>query len=85
MPLSDSRELTERPETDETDDAVDTERSNEGMAFRASEGVTQGSGEPARSGADIAVESSVAMVAGGDGIARLLRCAEPWGEKSAKL
>jgi hypothetical protein len=50
MPLSESLELTDRPETDDTDEAVDTERSRAGMAFRASEGATQGSGDPARSG-----------------------------------
>lgn len=39
------------------------------MAFRASEGVTQGSGEPVRSGGDIAVESSVDMIVDGGEVA----------------
>jgi hypothetical protein len=59
MPLSESRELTERPDTDDTDDAVETERSSWGTAFSASEGVTQGSGETERSGGG---EDVVSMV-----------------------
>jgi hypothetical protein len=50
MPLSESRELAERPDTEDTDDAVDTERSSCGTAPRASEGVAHGSGDEARSG-----------------------------------
>lgn len=60
MPLSERRELAERPETEDTDDAVDTERSSWGTAFRASDGETQGSGEDARSGGG---EGDVSMMA----------------------
>jgi hypothetical protein len=58
MPLSESRELADRPDTDDTDEAVDTERSNCGTALRASDGVIQGSGEPVRSGGGEDVASS---------------------------
>jgi hypothetical protein len=59
MPLSESRELTDRPDTDETDDAVETERSSWGTAPRASEGVTQGSGDRDLSGGGEGVVSMV--------------------------
>jgi hypothetical protein len=49
MPLSESRELDERPETEDTDDAVETERSSRGIAFIASDGDTQDAGEEGRS------------------------------------
>lgn len=61
MPLSESRELADRPDTDETDEAVDTERSSCGTAFRARDGETQGSGEEARS-----------VSGGGEGVASML-------------
>lgn len=57
MPLSESLELAERPETDETDEAVETERSSCGTALRASEGEIHGSGEEARSRGGEGVES----------------------------
>lgn len=64
MPLSERRELTDRPDTDDTDEAVDTERSSAGIAPRARVGVTQGSGEPARScEEERSAVSSVAMFA----------------------
>lgn len=57
MPLSESLELAERPETEETSDAVETERSSCGTALRASEGETHGSGDKVRSGGGEGVES----------------------------
>jgi hypothetical protein len=63
IPLSESRELADLPETDDTEEAVDTERSSCGMAFRASEGEAHGSGEEPRSGGgDDVVVSSVAII-----------------------
>jgi hypothetical protein len=59
MPLSESRELTDRPEKDDTEDAVETERSSGGIAPSASDGVAQGSGDPDRSGGG---EDAVSMV-----------------------
>lgn len=50
MPLSESLELAERPDTDDTEEAVDTERSSCGTAFSASIGEIHGSGESVRSG-----------------------------------
>lgn len=61
MPLSESRELADRPETEETEEAVETERSSCGTALRASEGETHGSGERQRSG-------------GGEGVDSMARC-----------
>jgi hypothetical protein len=76
-PPSDSLELADRPETDDTDDAVDTERSSSGTAPSASEGTAHGSGEPARSSGGEGVVSMVVVAvvveeqwrraAGGDG------------------
>lgn len=59
MPLSERRELADRPDTDDTDEAVETERSSWGTAFRASDGVTHGSGEDDRSGGGEGVVSMV--------------------------
>lgn len=62
MPLSERRELADLPETDDTEEAVDTERSSCGTALRASDGETHGSGEEARSsggGDDVAVSSAM--------------------------
>jgi hypothetical protein len=52
-PPSESRELVLWPDTEETDEAVETERSSCGQAVRAGVGVTQGSGEAERSAAVI--------------------------------
>jgi len=57
MPLSESLELADRPETEDTEEAVETDRSSRGMAPRASEGVTHGSGDKLRSGGGEAVVS----------------------------
>ena len=57
MPLSESLEPTERPDTDDTEEAVDTERSSCGTAFSASIGETHGSGESVRSGGGEGVDS----------------------------
>jgi len=54
MPLSESREPTEREDTLE---AVDTERSSCGTAFSARPGVAHGSGEELRSGGGVGIES----------------------------
>jgi hypothetical protein len=66
MPLSERRELADRPDTDETDEAVDTERSSCGRALSASDGVAQGSGEEARSGGGEDAVSMVVKVDRGD-------------------
>lgn len=58
-PLSESLELADRPETDETDEAVETDRSSFGTAPRASDGVAHASGEEARSGGGEGVVSIV--------------------------
>lgn len=57
MPLSERRELAERPETEDTEEAVETERSSCGTALRASDGETHGSGERERSGGGEGVDS----------------------------
>ena len=59
LPPSDSREPAERPETDETDEAVETERSRGGMAPMAREGVAHGSGDVERWGGEVDVVSIV--------------------------
>jgi hypothetical protein len=59
LPPSESLELADRPDTDDTDDAVDTERSSCGTAPSAREGTAHGSGEPARSGGG---EGAVSMM-----------------------
>lgn len=61
MPLSESRELDDRPETEDTEDAVETERSSRGIAFIASEGVAQDGGEPGRSMGERADVSSIVV------------------------
>lgn len=67
MPLSDTLELTDRAETEERDDSVDTDRSSRGTALRASEGVTHGSGEDARAGGEAA---EMSMAKDGRGVRR---------------
>ena len=63
LPPSESRELADCPDMDDTDEAVETERSSLGTAFRARDGEIQGSGEDARSGGgEEGVVSSKAMI-----------------------
>jgi hypothetical protein len=57
LPPSERRELTER--ADETDEAVETERSSGGMAPMAKDGVAQGSGEVERAGGELDVSMVV--------------------------
>ncbi len=59
LPPSEILEPTERPEAEDTDDAVDTERSSIGIAPSGRDGVDQGSGDEARSGGEKVVESMV--------------------------
>lgn len=59
LPPSERRELADRPETDETDEAVDTDRSSGGIAPMASDGATHGSGEVDRAGGELGVVSIV--------------------------
>jgi len=59
LPPSERRELAERPDTEETDEAVETERSRGGMAPIARDGVTHGSGDVERPGGELGVVSMV--------------------------
>lgn len=59
-PLSESLELAERPDIEDTDDAVETERSSRGTAPSAGDGVAHTSGEEARSCGGEGVVSIVA-------------------------
>ena len=47
-PPSDSRELVDRPETEDTDDAVETDLSSCGHADNAGDGVTHAGGDVGR-------------------------------------
>lgn len=58
-PLSESRELDDLPETEETEEAVDTDRSSWGHDNIAREGETQGEGEPGRSMGEGEVSSAM--------------------------
>ena len=55
---------------DDTEDAVDTERSSMGTEPSASEGTAHGSGEPARS-------------RGGEGVVSILAMEKRWGREGA--
>jgi len=80
-PPSDSLELADRPETDDTEDAVETERSSSGTAPSAREGTAHGSGDPARSRVGEGVVSIAAVDrrgvdVGGGGCDKVLKVKE---------
>ncbi len=62
VPPSESREDVDLPENEETEEAVETERSKSGQADRASEGDAQGGGEDERVSVPVTSSSAIIQV-----------------------